>query len=199
MSEDKVALTIIVKKPDGGVEEVELNRKSITIGSGSTADLKVEGEGVSVSHAVLECREDGVFITDLATPTGTFVNEEKITKKRLAAGDNIRIGAVHMELSSGEEQPAQEPVEEPAPEAPVAEEPVAEAAEEASSAPEEAPEQSAEAAVEEPAAEEQAEEESSQEAAEEPAAEKKDGKKKKKDKKSEVASVGVELDKNKIL
>ena len=192
MSEDKVALTIIVKKPDGGVEEVELDRKSITIGSGSTADLKVEGEGVSVSHAVLECRDDGVFITDLATPTGTFVNDEKITKKRLAAGDNIRIGAVHMELSSGEEQPAEQPVEEPVPEA-AAEEPAPEPVAEEAAAAEEAP-------AEEPAAEEPVkEEEPVQEAAEEPAAEKKDGKKKKKEKKSEVASVGVELDKSKIL
>ena len=199
MSEDKVALTIIVNKPDGGVEEVELDRKSITIGSGSTADLKVDGEGVSVSHAVLECRDDGVFITDLATPTGTFVNEEKITKKRLVPGDSIRIGVVKLELKSGEEEaPAEEA-------ALVAEEPVEEAApaEEApavEAAPAEEPAKEEEAAEPEAAAEEApVKEEAAKEAAPEPVQEKKDKKKKKKEKKAEVASVGVELDKGKIL
>ena len=98
MSDAKVPLVITIKKTDGSEIVYAIEKKSLTVGSGANSDLKIEGEGISVTHAVFEMRDDGLFITDLATPTGTFVNGEKITKTKLVKGDTIRIGQVMLEM-----------------------------------------------------------------------------------------------------
>jgi diguanylate cyclase (GGDEF)-like protein len=68
---------------------------SSVIGRASTAQLRIDEEGVSRNHA--RVRRDGpvVSIEDLASRNGTFVNGERIADPtRLEEGDKIQIGPI---------------------------------------------------------------------------------------------------------
>ena len=57
--------------------------------------LVVEDDSVSRVHARLSRRPDGVFVEDLASKAGTFVNGRRIEGcTRLADGDELVVGTV---------------------------------------------------------------------------------------------------------
>ncbi|MGC4045310.1 MAG: FHA domain-containing protein [Armatimonas sp.] len=73
------------------------------IGRALTDDILVTGEGISAQHARLTVRGVHVYLEDLDTPGGTFVNEERLRPgdaRALKAGDQIRIGTVPLTLES---------------------------------------------------------------------------------------------------
>jgi pSer/pThr/pTyr-binding forkhead associated (FHA) protein len=66
----------------------------VTLGRASENDLVLDtDEFASVHHARIEPRRDGVWLTDLESTNGTFVNGIKLTKpQKLTSGDVIRVG-----------------------------------------------------------------------------------------------------------
>jgi hypothetical protein len=86
---------VVLKSPalDEGFSVV-LNSAPITVGRGEQHDMPlVEDEFASADHARLEPRRDGVWVTDLGSTNGTFVNGNPIERPRkLAPGDIIRVG-----------------------------------------------------------------------------------------------------------
>jgi len=80
------------------------------IGSGPDADILVVGPGVSESHARIVASGEGVFIEDLGTGGGTFVNERTVKRSRLENGDIIELGSVklllQLSMSAGWQAPA---------------------------------------------------------------------------------------------
>ena len=71
-----------------------LDSQPITIGRGVTNDVSLpEDEYSSTRHARLEPRRDGVWIEDIGSTNGTFVNGIRLTReRRLVPGDVVRIG-----------------------------------------------------------------------------------------------------------
>jgi pSer/pThr/pTyr-binding forkhead associated (FHA) protein len=55
-------------------------------------------EFASGRHARIEARSDGVWIEDLGSTNGTFVNGERVTAERLNPGDVIRVGQTELRL-----------------------------------------------------------------------------------------------------
>lgn len=74
------------------VDEVSVSKSRITIGSLDSADVSIKEEGVSPIHAVIEVTSDKVTIFDLASRSGVWVNDQKITTQALKSGDRIKIG-----------------------------------------------------------------------------------------------------------
>jgi hypothetical protein len=74
--------------------ERELDSTPVTIGRAQDNDLSIDAdEFASVHHAKIEPRRDGVWLTDLNSTNGTFVNGVKVTRPRkLSPGDVIRVG-----------------------------------------------------------------------------------------------------------
>jgi TonB family protein len=72
----------------------EFNQDIIKIGRLATAHLKLEDPRVSRIHAVVEVAGGGqdVFVTDMGSADGTFVNGEKVNKVKLKDGDAIVVG-----------------------------------------------------------------------------------------------------------
>lgn len=65
----------------------------IRLGRGRKADLSIDDNSVSQLHAEVIIQKNDVFIEDLESTNGTFVNDEKVTSKTaLKEGDIIRIG-----------------------------------------------------------------------------------------------------------
>ncbi len=71
-----------------------LDSHPFTIGRGATNDVSLsEDEYSSTRHARLEPRRDGVWIEDIGSTNGTFVNGIRLTReRRLVPGDVVRIG-----------------------------------------------------------------------------------------------------------
>ena len=75
-------------------EVVALTSHPVTVGRGSNNDVPLPSdEYASTRHARFEPRRDGVWIEDIGSTNGTFVNGIRLTRERkLAAGDVVRVG-----------------------------------------------------------------------------------------------------------
>ena len=90
---------IVVKSPalDEG-EEWQLNSSSLTFGRGSQNDVPLQrDEFASSKHARIEPRRDGVWLEDIGSTNGTYLNGIRLTRpKRLTPGDIVRIGETEL-------------------------------------------------------------------------------------------------------
>src|SRR6188768_2328211 len=87
----RFALRFISGKYQGGEFPLRMNRE-IIIGRSSDLDMVLVEDMVSRKHAKISTTDDEVYIQDLGSTNGTFVNGEKITRSRLQEGDRILVG-----------------------------------------------------------------------------------------------------------
>jgi hypothetical protein len=80
--------------------EVPVDSVPVTIGRGGQNDLPLEGdEFASARHARVESRRDGVWVQDLGSTNGTYVNGEPVEgARKLAPGDVLRVGETDLRL-----------------------------------------------------------------------------------------------------
>ena len=64
-----------------------------TITIGREGDYKINSPYVSRQHAKLSHETDGLYIEDLNSTGGTYVNGKKIIKKKITASDKIKLGS----------------------------------------------------------------------------------------------------------
>ena len=83
-----------------GAREAEISLKLPTIiGRSGEAALKVRTSVVSRKHCRLYEKNGGLYVEDLNSSNGTFVNEEKITAVTpIATGDFLTVGPVTLEV-----------------------------------------------------------------------------------------------------
>ena len=74
-----------------------MNKLHLKIGKFSNNELVVDEAGIDPHHLELFCDEYGnVFITDLKSTNGTFVNDKSLDGfKLLVAGDKVRLGKTY--------------------------------------------------------------------------------------------------------
>src|SRR5438093_10295827 len=72
----------------------ELDAKVLTVGRGAPNDIRLdEDEFASARHARIEPRRDGVWVEDVGSTNGTYVNGTRLDRpKKLTPGDIVRIG-----------------------------------------------------------------------------------------------------------
>ena len=72
----------------------ELDSAQLTVGRSAQNDVAVASdEYASARHARFEPRRDGVWVQDLGSTNGTYVNGTRIERpRRLTQGDVVRIG-----------------------------------------------------------------------------------------------------------
>ena len=90
---DKAGAAFVIRSGGGRAGEsfaVDSDRMSI----GRTPDAAVFLDDVTVSrnHALIVRRRDGLYIDDLGSLNGTYVNRRRIESHRLEDGDEIQIG-----------------------------------------------------------------------------------------------------------
>lgn len=73
-------------------QPIELDQTCILLGRDTTCQVQVQDDSVSRRHTMIEWDGDCHSVTDLASTNGTFINESRIDKSNLQAGDRLRIG-----------------------------------------------------------------------------------------------------------
>jgi pSer/pThr/pTyr-binding forkhead associated (FHA) protein len=86
---------VVLKSPaldEGDVYTVDSS--PLTVGRGANNDVAISGDDyASTRHARFEPRRDGIWIEDIGSTNGTFVNGIRLTReRRLTPGDVVRIG-----------------------------------------------------------------------------------------------------------
>lgn len=69
-----------------------LEEDAVTIGRGTTNAVQLHDTEVSREHAQLTRRGNVVFIRDLNSSNGTFVNGHPVKERELASGDQLQLG-----------------------------------------------------------------------------------------------------------
>ena len=78
---------------DTEASEIQLRKRTTTVGRSRQCDISLSNQSVSRHHAVIS-RGDGQFtIEDCGSTSGTSVNGHTIKKQALKHGDNIQIGS----------------------------------------------------------------------------------------------------------
>jgi pSer/pThr/pTyr-binding forkhead associated (FHA) protein len=82
--------------------EYELDAAQVTIGRGANNDLALtDDEFASARHARFEPRRDGVYVEDVGSTNGTFVNGIRLARERkLVPGDVVRIGETDLRFDA---------------------------------------------------------------------------------------------------
>ena len=90
---------VVIKSPaltEG--DEWDLDSSPLTLGRSSQNDIQIDrDEYASSTHARIEPRRDGVWVEDIGSTNGTYLNGIRLTRpKRLTSGDIVRIGETEL-------------------------------------------------------------------------------------------------------
>jgi hypothetical protein len=79
-------------------DELLLDSAALLVGRGSGNDVNLaRDEYASSNHARVEPRRDGVWVEDVGSTNGTYLNGIRLTNaKRLAPGDILRVGETEL-------------------------------------------------------------------------------------------------------
>jgi hypothetical protein len=73
-------------------ESFSIDEERVSIGRSPDAGVFLDDVTVSRNHALLVRRRDGLYIDDLGSLNGTYVNRRRIESHRLSDGDEIQVG-----------------------------------------------------------------------------------------------------------
>ena len=74
------------------IKEVQITKDKTTLGRRPYNDMVIDNLAVSGEHAVLQMVGSDVFIEDLNSTNGTYINGKAIKKQLLAHNDTVEIG-----------------------------------------------------------------------------------------------------------
>lgn len=83
---------MIVSIDDVVIKEVLLTKDRMTLGRRPYNDIVIDNLAVSGEHAVLETSGQAVYLEDLNSTNGTYVNGRAVKKQLLNNGDAVEIG-----------------------------------------------------------------------------------------------------------
>jgi hypothetical protein len=85
--------TLVIRSGGGrGGETFPIDHDKATIGRNPDAEVFLDDVTVSRNHAMLVRRPDGVYVDDLGSLNGTYVNRHRIESHKLADGDELQVG-----------------------------------------------------------------------------------------------------------
>ena len=74
------------------IKEVQLTKDRTSLGRRPYNDIVIDNLAVSGEHAVLQMSGNEVFVEDLNSTNGTYLNGKAVKKQQLSNGDTVEIG-----------------------------------------------------------------------------------------------------------
>jgi predicted component of type VI protein secretion system len=97
-----IAKLIVASGKNAG-RTISIKRNKLLIGRAEECDVRPLSEEVSRRHCAVHVGPVDVFVEDLGSRNGTYVNGVRITgKTKVAGGDMIRVGALELKVSCTE-------------------------------------------------------------------------------------------------
>jgi FHA domain len=95
-------LVVVSSRDLGEGEDFEVNSAQLTIGRGNQNDIAIStDEYASARHARFEPRQDGVWVQDLGSTNGTYLNGTRLERpRRLSRGDIVRVGETDLRFET---------------------------------------------------------------------------------------------------
>jgi len=83
---------VVLSGPYKG-RRLPMSKRLLRIGREATCDLVLDDEASSRQHAEIEARDGGLFLRDMGSTNGTYLNDAKLTAERmLQDGDRVGVG-----------------------------------------------------------------------------------------------------------
>ncbi len=93
----QVVLRVVGGKHNG--REIKISVPKFIIGRGEGTHLRPSSDLVSRNHCCISIEDGQVFVEDMGSRNGTFVNGEQLTEKHKGrSGDTVRVGRLQFEL-----------------------------------------------------------------------------------------------------
>jgi pSer/pThr/pTyr-binding forkhead associated (FHA) protein len=90
---EKAGAALVIRAGGGRAgESFTIEDDRVSIGRSPDAGVFLDDVTVSRNHALLVRRRDGLYIDDLGSLNGTYVNRRRIESHRLEDGDEIQVG-----------------------------------------------------------------------------------------------------------
>lgn len=82
------------------IKEVQLTKDRTTLGRRPYNDIVIDNLAVSGEHAVLQMNGNEVYLEDLNSTNGTYINGKAAKKQLLQNGDNVEVGKYKIKFVS---------------------------------------------------------------------------------------------------
>ncbi|MEO0254715.1 MAG: GGDEF domain-containing protein [candidate division WOR-3 bacterium] len=96
------SFNLIIKKGEEILKIFPIKKNEILIGRNPENDLVLDDSLVSRKHCKIFLKEDSIFIEDLGSTNGTFLNGQRIKRERLKIGDEIGVGIYNLIFTTQE-------------------------------------------------------------------------------------------------
>ncbi|MEN3043704.1 MAG: GGDEF domain-containing protein [Candidatus Hydrothermales bacterium] len=100
MLKDKKNLNLVVKKGNEILRVFTIKKIEILVGRSPENDLVLDDNLVSRRHFKIFIEDDDLFIEDMGSKNGTFLNGHRIKKEKLNIGDEISVGIYNIILTT---------------------------------------------------------------------------------------------------
>jgi pSer/pThr/pTyr-binding forkhead associated (FHA) protein len=90
---EKAGAALVIRSGGGRAgESFTIEEDRVSIGRSPDAKVFLDDVTVSRNHALLVRRKDGLYIDDLGSLNGTYLNRRRIESHKLQDGDEIQVG-----------------------------------------------------------------------------------------------------------
>ncbi|MCX7722998.1 MAG: FHA domain-containing protein [Verrucomicrobiae bacterium] len=103
-----VPARLVIQDSNGAAQVIQLKKGLNRLGRSAANDFVIVDPSVSRLHCEIEVRDDGMFVRDLDSSNGTFVDGQPVSRAQLHPGQTLQLGSVRMIVEQ-----APEPVCEP--------------------------------------------------------------------------------------
>ena len=94
---------VVQRGPRTGMTYV-LAAGNTTVGRHPESDIFLNDVTVSRQHCRFVVTDDGLIVEDSGSTNGTYVNEERVDKATLEAGDEVLVGRFHFVVARGDDR-----------------------------------------------------------------------------------------------
>jgi pSer/pThr/pTyr-binding forkhead associated (FHA) protein len=98
---------VLLKYKEAVVKEVIINKEVTTIGRKTDNDILIDNQAVSGHHAQIRMEGDSLFIEDLSSLNGTYLNSQRVSKAELYNGDTVLLGVHTLDVFSDKKRDPQ--------------------------------------------------------------------------------------------